>query len=293
MGVSSSKMKGFETIMNNNKYFTLETEAKRQFYQVPKQFMIKESKYYSMTSDSKLLYGILADRNSLSIKYKWVDLENRIYFIATIESLMDLTGWGNQKVTKHLKELRKFELLESVKKGQGNPSWHYLLQIDVEQGLENQLYQQECENHISRNVEFTSQEMLNSHTNNTNINNTEFNNKNYKIREGKPSFPVLSDTTESNIISLEDNDKPKPAIIPDECINDLDKYFIGRLKKERAFYGINFDEGLYYNAFADALLKTQLQDSIEVLTMNQYPYFIKTLKNMIEPLETERKLLGW
>ena len=134
MGVSSSKMKGFETIMNNNKYFTLETEAKRQFYQVPKQFMIKESKYYSMTSDSKLLYGILADRNSLSIKYKWVDLENRIYFIATIESLMDLTGWGNQKVTKHLKELRKFELLESVKKGQGNPSWHYLLQIDVEQG---------------------------------------------------------------------------------------------------------------------------------------------------------------
>ena len=145
MGVSSSNMKGTETIMNNNKYFTLETEAKRQFYQIPKQFMIKESKYYSMTSDSKLLYGILADRNSLSIKYKWVDKNNRIYFIATIESLMELTGWANQKVTKHLKELRKFELLESVKKGQGNPSWHYLLQIDVEQGLEScLLYTSRC-----------------------------------------------------------------------------------------------------------------------------------------------------
>lgn len=130
--------------------------------------------------------------------------------------------------------------------------------------------------------------------NNTDLNNTDLNNTDRKLREGEPSFPVLSEATESNVISLEDKKvKPTPAIIPDECINDLDKYFIGRFKKERTFYGINFDEGLYYNAFADALLKTQLQDSVEVLTMNQYPYFIKTLKNMIEPLETERKLLGW
>lgn len=160
----------------NNRFFTLETETRKQFFQVPKQFMNKDSKYYNMSSDSKLLYAILADRNSLSISNGWIDENNRVYFIATIENLMELTGWGNQKVVKQLKELRKFDLLISEKKGQGKPNWHYLLQIEVENKLENQSYQQRCENHISRNVIFTSQEMLKSHCNNTNINNTNINN---------------------------------------------------------------------------------------------------------------------
>ncbi|HBI7102429.1 TPA: hypothetical protein K8M89_003175, partial [Clostridium perfringens] len=56
------------------------------------------------------------------------------------------------------------------------PSWHYLLQIEIEKELENQSYQQKCENHISRSVKITSQEMLKSHCNNTNINNTNINN---------------------------------------------------------------------------------------------------------------------
>lgn len=165
-----------ETTNKNNRFFTLETESRKQFFQVPKQFMNKNSKYYNMSSDSKLLYAILADRNSLSISNGWIDEDNRVYFIATIENLMELTGWGNQKVVKQLKELRKFDLLISEKKGQGNPSWHYLLQIEIEKALEEQSYQQKCENHISRNVEITSLEMLKSHCNNTNINNTEFNN---------------------------------------------------------------------------------------------------------------------
>lgn len=287
----------------NNRYFTLETESRNQFYQVPKQFMMKDSKYYAMNSDAKLLYGLLADRNSLSMMNGWLDELNRIYFIATIESLMDISGWGNQKVTKHLKELRKFGLLESVAKGQGNPSWHYLMQIEVEDGLEIKSYQQKCENHISRNVEITFQEMLNSHTNNINTNNTNSINTNGKIREGEAeastlSFPVLSDADQSNIIPLENKEDKKesnitPAIIPDECKNELDKYFIGRIKKERKFYGLDFNAGEYYMAFADALVKTQLQDGVEVLTMAQYPYFIATLNKMLEPMMLERKLLGW
>ncbi|NGT07371.1 replication initiator protein A (plasmid) [Clostridium perfringens] len=163
-------------MQSNNRFFTLETENRKQFFQVPKQFMNKNSKYYSMSSDSKLLYAILADRNSLSISNGWIDELNRVYFIATIENLMELTGWGNQKVVKQLKELRKYDLLISEQKGQGKPSWHYLLQIEIEKELENQSYQQKCENHISRSVKITSLEVLKSHSNNTNINNTEFNN---------------------------------------------------------------------------------------------------------------------
>lgn len=163
-------------MQSNNRFFTLETENRKQFFQVPKQFMNKNSKYYSMSSDSKLLYAILADRNSLSISNGWIDECSRVYFIATIENLMDLTGWGNQKVVKQLKELRKYDLLISEQKGQGKPSWHYLLQIEIEKELENQSYQQKCDFHISRSVKITSLEVLKSHSNNTNINNTELNN---------------------------------------------------------------------------------------------------------------------
>lgn len=180
-----------ETTNKNNRFFTLETESRKQFFQVPKQFMNKNSKYYNMSSDSKLLYAILADRNSLSISNGWIDEDNRVYFIATIENLMELTGWGNQKVVKQLKELRKFDLLISEKKGQGNPSWHYLLQIEVEKALEEQSYQQKCENHISRNVEITSLEMLKSHCNNTNINNTEFNNISSSSKEDEEEVKKL------------------------------------------------------------------------------------------------------
>lgn len=130
---------------------------------------------------------------------------------------------------------------------------------------------------------------------NTDFNNTNSNNTERQKREGKPSFPVLPDIEEVNIIPLEDKKESniKPAIIPDECKNELDKYFIGRFKKERKFYGLNFNITEYYMAFADALVKTQLQDGVEVLTMAQYPYFIATLNKMIEPLLLERKLLGW
>lgn len=109
-------------INKNDKKLILETKTKKQFFQVPKDFMNKDSKYYNMSSDSKLLYALLAD------KAGWIDENNRYYFTATIENLMELTGWGNQKVVKQLKELRNYNLLITNRKGQGKPSLHYLPQ---------------------------------------------------------------------------------------------------------------------------------------------------------------------
>lgn len=227
-----------ETTNKNNRFFTLETESRKQFFQVPKQFMNKNSKYYNMSSDSKLLYSILADRNSLSISNGWIDEDNRVYFIATIENLMELTGWGNQKVVKQLKELRKFDLLISEKKGQGNPSWHYLLQIEVEKDIEEQSYQQKCENHISRNVEITSLEMLKSHCNNTNINNTEFNNISSSSKEDEEEVKKLLEICQlqkfklsrkdiKSLLLVYSFDKIAKAIITATSVNDEIKNYKG------------------------------------------------------------------
>ena len=132
----------------------------------------------------------------------------------------------------------------------------------------------------------------NQGVNNTNLNNTNLNNTNKKIREGKPSFPNLSDNNRldgSNIIPL--NSITENTVIPED--SDIDKYIIGLLKKDKVFKGINFNEDKYYMAFIEAIVATQIQDNIEVLSLPQWKYFRQTLLNKIKPLELEKKLLGW
>ena len=55
------------------RYFTIYEEVKEQYYKIPKAFMLEESKYFKMSPMAKLIYSILSDRNSISIKNKWVD----------------------------------------------------------------------------------------------------------------------------------------------------------------------------------------------------------------------------
>lgn len=236
----------------NNRFFTLETETRKQFFQVPKQFMNQNSKYYNMSSDSKLLYAILADRNSLSISNGWIDENNIVYFIATIENLMELTGWGNQKVVKQLKELRKFDLLISEKKGQGKPNWHYLLQIEVEKELENQSYQQKCENHISRSVKITSLEVLKSHSNNTNINNTNINN-----------------TDKSSSKEVEEEDKQQVIKLLQICQNNKFKLKKTDIKDLLSIYD--------FNKIAKAILTASATDT---KIKNYKGYLLATLNDM-------------
>ena len=241
------------------RYFTLETETRRQFFQIPKQFMLKESKYYKMTSDSKLLYGILADRNSLSISNGWVDKNNRVYFIATVEGLIDLTGWAKQKVITKLKELRKFDLLISERKGQGNPSWHYLLQVELEEGLTSQLYQQKYENHTSRSMKIIPQEVLKSYPNNNDNNKTNINNTD-----------ILSSSTEER--EEEDNFSKDLKAIMSFCSNV--NFKIKKVEVERLLVTYSLDKIL--KAINNAISSTET-------IKNPYGYLAAVLRNMEQP----------
>ena len=114
------------------KYFTLDDAVKEQFYKLPKVFFLKDSVYYSMTFTSKSLYSILADRNSVSIKNKWIDEENKVYFIYKQEDLCDVTGIKDPKtLRKYLKELETHELIERKKQGFNLPDRFYLIHPNV------------------------------------------------------------------------------------------------------------------------------------------------------------------
>ena len=50
------------------------------FYQIPKELFVN-AYYKDLSSDSKLLYGLLLDRLSISLKNEWIDEEGNIFLI--------------------------------------------------------------------------------------------------------------------------------------------------------------------------------------------------------------------
>ena len=113
-------------------YFTLEEVAKEQFIRVPKVFIEEDSKYFSMSAMTKLLYGVLLDRNTLSIKNGWVDEDKRVFFLFKQESLCRLLGTKDPKtIRKYLNELEKYGLLERKKQGVNLSDKLYLKHVEI------------------------------------------------------------------------------------------------------------------------------------------------------------------
>ena len=55
-----------------NDYFTERDAIDYAFYRVPKA-LITDPQYRSVSTDAKLLYGLLLDRMDLSVKKRWMD----------------------------------------------------------------------------------------------------------------------------------------------------------------------------------------------------------------------------
>ena len=82
-------------------------EADRySFYRVPKA-LVKADLFQKMSGDAKLLYAVLLDRMSLSIKNGWQDKHGNAYIICTIEEIMDSIHCARQKAVKLLDELEQ------------------------------------------------------------------------------------------------------------------------------------------------------------------------------------------
>ena len=102
-------------------------EADRySFYRVPKA-LVKADLFQKMSGDAKLLYAVLLDRMSLSIKNGWQDKHGNAYIICTIEEVMDSIHCARQKAVKLLDELeQEFRLIERRRQGLGKPNLLYV-----------------------------------------------------------------------------------------------------------------------------------------------------------------------
>ena len=190
-------------------YFRGMEAEQYSFYRVPKVLFTAEC-FKSLSCEAKVLYGLMLDRMSLSIKNRWFDEEDRVYIIFTVEEIAELLNCGTQKAVKLMKELddnQGIGLIEKKRLGLGKPNVIYVKNFILRekcspeqrgkapenlgntQNSENhnsrivKTTNQELpesqfkndENHTSRIVEITTQEVPNSQSNNTDINNTDFN----------------------------------------------------------------------------------------------------------------------
>ena len=149
-------------------YFYNEQSESYSFYRTPKVFFT-DDRFRCLSSDAKILYGILLDRVSLSARNKWIDEQGRIFVYMTISSIEKSIGRCHQKSCKLLDELERIGLIERVKQGQGKPTRIYVKNFIVVCGS----YSKKYEKHTQGSMSDIPLEVCESSSNNTEINNTE------------------------------------------------------------------------------------------------------------------------
>ena len=103
-------------------YFYGQQADQFSFYRIPKALFTDEA-FGSISTDAKLLYGILLDRMNLSAKNGWLDKEGRVYIIFTVDEVEESLGCGHGKAVKLLDELDgNTGLIERKRQGLGKPN---------------------------------------------------------------------------------------------------------------------------------------------------------------------------
>lgn len=105
------------------------------FYRIPKA-LFQEQRFQNLSTDAKILYGILLDRMSLSVKNEWFDKQGRVFIIFTIEDVKRALCCADNKATRLLRELEKFGLIERKRRGQGKPCLVYVKNFSSESSKE-------------------------------------------------------------------------------------------------------------------------------------------------------------
>ena len=129
------------------KYFEGRDVEQFTFYRIPKQ-LFTLSCFKSLSSDAKILYGLMLDRISLSVKNQWFDEKNRAYIYFSIDDVMELLGCGKNKAIKCMKELDEdtgIGLTRKRRQGFGKSNMIYVKTFLVEsqtEGVKNEKHAQ-------------------------------------------------------------------------------------------------------------------------------------------------------
>ena len=99
-----------------------------RFYRIPK-ILIEDEFFRDLSTDAKLLYGLLLDRLELSLQNDWFDEDGHVYIIFTLRDVEKQMNCSHSKAVRLLKELdlsTGIGLIRRVRYGLGQPDRIYV-----------------------------------------------------------------------------------------------------------------------------------------------------------------------
>ena len=161
-------------------YYGGEADRKYMFYRLPKALFTND-RYRELSDGAKILYGLMLDRMSLSAKNKWLDGQDRVYIIFTLDAVQEYMNCQHGKGVKMLAELdteKGVGLIERVKQGQGKPAVIYVRKfLSTELSTAEVQSSEKPQSALPENgsQEFRFSEANKNDISNININNTDSN----------------------------------------------------------------------------------------------------------------------
>ena len=161
------------------------------FFRIPR-LLITSPRFRGLSTEAKLLYGMMLDRMGLSRKNGWHEEDGRVYIYYTVEEIAEDLNCGREKAMKLVAELdenKGFGLIFRKRQGQGKPTKIYVKrfasrEITKRENLSevgNSDFKksegsdtQKSEIPTSRNPEFRLQEVRKPDASYNDINNTYF-----------------------------------------------------------------------------------------------------------------------
>ena len=95
------------------------------FIRIPRQLILNHA-FAGLSIHAKILYAVLLDRMSLSLKNHWLDRENRVYIIYQVDEITQDLGFTKRKALDTLAELEAFGLISRKRRGRGLPNYLYV-----------------------------------------------------------------------------------------------------------------------------------------------------------------------
>ena len=144
------------------------------FFRIPK-LLITEPYFRRLSTDAKLLYGLMLDRMSLSMRNGWMDDDGHVYIYFTLEEACEQLCCKTDKAVKLFAELDSAKgvgLIRRVKQGLGRPAKIYVLRF---MGMEDEPGEDTPEPELPscRNPDFGKTECNKTDKNNTELSNTD------------------------------------------------------------------------------------------------------------------------
>lgn len=159
-------------------YFYGQQSQQFAFYRIPR-VLFTDNRFRKISTDGKVLYGLLLDRVFLSQENGWVDEEGRVYIIFTLGCDPKSNGLFRKISNQVSDRTGRVWTDRTDQAGFGKAITVYVKNFIDQENLR----VMNCKNYSSPTVKVTGTDQYNLQPNNTNYNNTDLNNTNLILSE--------------------------------------------------------------------------------------------------------------